>query len=59
MNVTLRREANCHVDVQQVSIKTMDLEELDTAIRQLQTARKWLLDEQRRKKQGNRQAVEK
>ena len=49
MNVTLCQEVNCYVDVQQAPTKTMDVEDLDVAIRQLQIARKWLVDEKKRK----------
>ena len=49
MNVNLRG-TDCRVDVQEREWRTMDVEDLDRAIRQLQVARKWLLDEQRRKK---------
>ena len=51
MNVLMRIDSRqCRVDVRQFDWKTLDVAEIEQVIRQLQTARKWLLDEQSRAK---------
>ena len=49
MNVNLRCENSARVDVQEKDWRTCDVEELDKLIRALQVARKWLIDENKRK----------